>query len=64
MKKSEVKTASNEDLIINLVGMVCSTRILKSHINRARWVCEELASRNVVEDASSLMKKWERLYNW
>lgn len=64
MKKSEVKAATNEDLIMELTRMACSTRILKSHMNSARWICEELATRRVVEDAASLLKRWEQLYNW
>lgn len=64
MKKSEVKVAANESLIMELTRMACSTRILKSHINSARWICEELAARRVVEDAASLLKRWEQLYNW
>ncbi len=64
MKKSEVKAASNEELIIHLVRMAVNSRILKSHQTCAKWISEELAHRGVIDNPESLFKRWDTLYTW
>jgi len=62
VKKSEVKAASNEELIIHLVHMTIYGRILKSHRTCAKWISEELAHRGVVDSPEFLFKQWDLLY--
>lgn len=64
MNKAEVRAASSEDLIMELVQMVTSSRILKSHETTARHICRELSERGVVADADSLFKRWDKLYTF
>lgn len=64
MKKSEVPTASTEDLIMELVNMVTSSSIMRSHQRTASWICNELASRKVIDDAESLYARWDHQYTW
>ena len=64
MNKVEVKAASSEDLIMELVQMATSSRILKSHETTAKHICRELSDRGVVDDADSLFKRWDKLYTF
>lgn len=64
VKKSEVTAASTEDLIMELTRMVASSKIFKANQRTANWICQELASRKVIEDSASLYERWDRLYTW
>lgn len=64
MKKSEVTAASTEDLIMELTEMVASSRIFKANQQTANWICQELASRKVINDAASLYERCAAYIPW
>lgn len=62
MTKKEVKTWSNEELILNLCGMMAELRIRKSSMKGAKTICEELENRQIIESGEILYQQWERKY--
>lgn len=64
MKKSEIKTATNENLILYLAIAMSNSRAYKGTIKSAKWICEELANRNVVDDPISLFNRWSKVYEF
>ena len=62
MTKKEVKTWSNEELILNLCGMMAELRIRKSSMKDAKTICEELENRQIIESGEILYQQWERKY--
>lgn len=62
MKKSEIKTATNENLIMYLARAMSNYRVYKGTIKSAKWICEELANRKVVDDPVSLFTQWSKAY--
>lgn len=62
MTKKEVKTWSNEELILNLCGMMAELRIRKSSMKDAKTICKELENRQIIESGEILYQQWERKY--
>lgn len=62
MKKSEIKAASTEELILTLCSMLSSPRILKRHIEAAKWICEEFKQRGILPEGNTLFSRWKQRY--
>lgn len=58
MKKSEVKTASNQRLIEYLIATAFLSTVPKSKEAIAFAACEELKNRSVIDDSMALFKMW------
>ena len=64
MKKSKIKAATNENLILYLAIAMSNSRVYKGTIKSAKWICEELANRKVVDDPVSFFNQWSKAYEF
>ena len=64
MKKSEIKAATNENLILYLAIAMSNSRVYKGTIKSAKWIREELANRKVVDDPVSFFHQWSKAYEF
>lgn len=62
MTKKEVKTLSNDELILSLCTMMAHPRILKGIIRDAKVISDELGTRGIIEDPESFYEEWVRRY--
>lgn len=62
MMIKEIKSTSNEELIMTLVTMYSSYRIQKGYIKDAEKICNELKVRGVIDNDLELFDTWVKFY--
>lgn len=58
MKKSEIKSAKNQELVEYLICTAFTSAVAKSTKETAKRVCEELLARGVIDNAEKLFNVW------
>ncbi len=58
MNKKEVKEASNAEMIIWLMHTQKTYQVTKREKKTAKYICQELEKRGVIEDHQSIYEEW------